>query len=463
LSAWRPTLVVPVESQVRELDAKLLLSCVAAERGFSVVLGSRAFVHFAVARLPRGVYLAKSMRKLSDKMFSILRDLGHEIAAFDEEALVRFANPEYHRRRLSAEAMGRVAVLMAWGEDDAQAFREFEGYHGAPIHVTGNPRMDLLRDELRPVFKEEADALRARFGELVLVNTNFGAVNAFVPSLNVMQPAGRDPSQLRPGANALGFSAEFAAGLALHKRTIFEAFQSLLPALCDALPDHTIVLRPHPSEDHEPWRRAIGARRNAVVVHEGSVIPWLMAAKALVHNGCTTAVEAAVVGTPSVAYQPVTSERFDFHLPNALSERAFDVSEVARLVRAAVSGSLPVRDEEERRRVLERHVAALEGPLAADRMVDVLVGAGFAAAPPPAPSWARHARGSLRTGLRTAKKRRNMRNADHRNSAEFHRHRFPGVTVASLEARIRRFGRQLGRFQQVRVLPLSEHVFRVEA
>ena len=27
------TLIVPVESQVRELDAKLLLSCVAAERG----------------------------------------------------------------------------------------------------------------------------------------------------------------------------------------------------------------------------------------------------------------------------------------------------------------------------------------------------------------------------------------------------------------------------------------------
>ncbi len=29
----KPSLILPVESQVRELDAKLLLACVAAERG----------------------------------------------------------------------------------------------------------------------------------------------------------------------------------------------------------------------------------------------------------------------------------------------------------------------------------------------------------------------------------------------------------------------------------------------
>ena len=31
------TLIVPVENQVRELDAKLLLACIAVERGFPVV------------------------------------------------------------------------------------------------------------------------------------------------------------------------------------------------------------------------------------------------------------------------------------------------------------------------------------------------------------------------------------------------------------------------------------------
>ena len=39
------TLILPVENQTRELDAKLLLACAAAERGFPVIIGSRALIH----------------------------------------------------------------------------------------------------------------------------------------------------------------------------------------------------------------------------------------------------------------------------------------------------------------------------------------------------------------------------------------------------------------------------------
>ena len=52
MSDDRTTLILPVENQVRELDAKLLLACVAAERGFPVVMGSRALVHHRVSSIP---------------------------------------------------------------------------------------------------------------------------------------------------------------------------------------------------------------------------------------------------------------------------------------------------------------------------------------------------------------------------------------------------------------------------
>ena len=97
------TLMIPVETQVRELDAKLLLGCIAAESGFPVIIGSRAFLHFQVDSIPRGVYLAKSMRSLSIRMFDILRKLGHEIVAWEEEALLREPDPQYYRQRLSPD------------------------------------------------------------------------------------------------------------------------------------------------------------------------------------------------------------------------------------------------------------------------------------------------------------------------------------------------------------------------
>ncbi|HEU4854727.1 MAG TPA: hypothetical protein VFS89_05475, partial [Nitrosospira sp.] len=95
------TLIIPVESQVRELDAKILLSCVAAERGFPVIMGSRAYAHFELASIPRGIYLAKSMRSLSNTMFRIVRQLGHEIVAWEEEALVHPPADTYFTLRLS--------------------------------------------------------------------------------------------------------------------------------------------------------------------------------------------------------------------------------------------------------------------------------------------------------------------------------------------------------------------------
>ena len=73
------TLIIPVENQVRELDAKILLSCVAAERGFPAVVGSRREIHLKATRMPKGVYYAKSFRPLSRRMFEVMRDLGHEI------------------------------------------------------------------------------------------------------------------------------------------------------------------------------------------------------------------------------------------------------------------------------------------------------------------------------------------------------------------------------------------------
>ena len=156
MAAPPSTIIMPVENQVREMDAKILLSCVAAERGYPVLIGSRAYIHFKTASIPRGVYMAKSMKTRSDRMFKLLNQLGHDILAWDEEGLLREPDAIYHRWRLSAVAMKRIARLTAWGEDNARAFRSFSGCGDAPIMATGNPRIDLLRPELREFYLPEA-------------------------------------------------------------------------------------------------------------------------------------------------------------------------------------------------------------------------------------------------------------------------------------------------------------------
>lgn len=250
-------------------------------------------------------------------------------------------------------------------------------------------------------------------------------------------------------------------GRAAHKSTIFGHFKDMLPTLCRAFPDYRIVLRPHPSENHAPWEQVARDHANMHVANEGSVTPWLMAAKALVANGCTTEVEAAILGVPAVSFQPVRSETFDDPLPAAVSQAAFDLDHLVAAVRDAVHGGLAPARNSERNNRLRPHIAALDGALAGDRIIDVLEQSGYARRQPPGVGPRRFAAGWVRTKCRSTVKRINMIRPGHRNNIRYHAHRFPGISVAEIRQRISRLSQLLGRFEDVRVEKISRHVFRL--
>jgi surface carbohydrate biosynthesis protein len=453
MSKSASTLIIPVETQVREMDAKLLLSCVAAERGFPVVIGSRAFLHYKVSSMPPGVYLAKSMRKLSIRMFEILRQLGHEIVAWDEEGLMRWPDAEYYRQRLSPITFGQISQLIAWGPDNARVFRAYPGYRGTPIHITGNPRIDLLRRELRNYYQPQVDDIRERFGEFVMINTNFGLVNHFYPELGALKRAAE--------AQAAGSVNSYDAAKGRHKLALFKAFLEMLPPLCETLADRTVVLRPHPSENHEPYAAVADRHPNLKIAAEGGISPWLMATQALIANGCTTMIEAAVLGTPTIAYQPVVSAELDDDLPNSLSQRTYTIDELCRRASEVAGGAPGGVDDHGRREILDRHIAALDGPLAAERMVDALVAAGYHQKRPAPPPITKFAKGWIHNTLRTAVKQINMRRPGHRNNLAFHAHRFPDISVREITERIARMGALLNRFDSIRVTRISKHLFAI--
>ena len=48
------------------------------------------------------------------------------------------------------------------------------------IRISGNPRFDVLRPELRGLFDGDARALREKYGPYILVATNFSRYNHFM-------------------------------------------------------------------------------------------------------------------------------------------------------------------------------------------------------------------------------------------------------------------------------------------
>ena len=116
-------------------------------------------------------------------------------------------------------------------------------------------------------------------------------------------------------------------------------------------------------------------------------------------------------------------------------------------------------DYAERKAALEPHIAALEGRLAADRIVDVLDEGGYRDKQPSTPPLRDRISGWYQTHLRTIEKRINMRRPGHRNNIALHDHRFPGITAEEMSAIIDRFGQLLGRFDGLKVKKHSQHLY----
>lgn len=455
MSPPRPTLLVPIENQLRELDAKLLFALAAAERGYPVVLGARATLHMEAASLPRGVYVAKSVRAMSSRMFGIYRDLGSDVVSWDEESLVRNPNPTFwYRRRIAKSSLDLVRIFFAWGEADAEVFRSFPEGCAPPVHATGNPRLDLMRPELRGYFEADVARWRERYGDFLLVNTNFGLVNHYVDAKSGVVP-------LPPGEHT-DEEREIGEGLVVYRREMFEAFKAMVPFIAEALPELQIVVRPHPVEKHLAWEEIASRHNNVQIAQEGNVLPWLLAARVLVHNGCTTGVEAYGLGVPAVAYEPVANEQYDSELPNALSRRAGSLHELNTQLREALEHGVSNRNASQHE-LARHHMASLDGPLATERILDVLDAsyAGPDANPPARPSFARYTGAWTHASGRAAWKKLLSRLPGTANSKDYQQHRFPGVNAGTLRESADRFGKLLGRFSDIEIRTRSEDVFEI--
>ncbi len=461
----KPPLIIPVENQVRELDPKLLLACIAARRGFVSIIGSHREIDFRIAAFPRGLYLNKSMTERNLKMFQIMRRIGHAILTWDEEALIHLPPDIYYSRRLSPVAIRHVSHLFAWGEENADLWRRYPEFpEDLPIHVTGNPRNDMLRPELHAFYAEEVRAIHDRYGDYLLVNTNFNHVNAFFPAQNLFKPVAHPGETPQFGKAGVGMTRPFAEALRDQKQAVFRAFQALIPVLASAFPRLAIIVRPHPTEGQAAYQRLAAGNPRIHVTNEGNVVPWLRGAKALIHNGCTTGVEAFVMRIPAFSFRPTVNAIIDdtfYVLSHGLSHQCFSAGELVAEIQQVLDGTLGAAGGEARAALVKRYLTGQDGALACERMMDVLQALTEKQPVLAAPALPKRLCGTALAQGRFLIKRLKSRFPGTHAPPEFHRHRYPGITLAELRRRIRRFQEILGDRTPVSVEAITPEIFRI--
>ncbi|MFQ5566623.1 MAG: surface carbohydrate biosynthesis protein [Paracoccaceae bacterium] len=445
------SLLLPVETLNREFDGKLLLALHAVERGWQATVGKRSKLHDNMQRFPRSIYFSKDFRAGNESMFRILSGLGHTIVGLDEEGLVNTSD-EMLLLKMEPVVLDHLRAAFAWGENDARIYRLAGSLAQKPVVVTGNPRGDLLRPELAPYFSSEVAKIREKYGQFALFNTNFALVNHFIANLTRFKLAdwvAEDKAE------------EMKSGLLGHKARLMDAFLRLVPGLAEHLHPHPLIIRPHPSENRQTWIDATSGLANVHVVHEGNIVAWLAAANVLIHNGCTSAVEASVLGTPALSYRPVKKAGFDNDLPNGLSREFEDadglIAAAAEIVGQRHEGRQQL--DPDRRALLDRHIAALSGRFACERLMDEIE--RYCEVPePPKPLGLRlYARARL--AARRSYRRVRKRSIKAKGNPVYLRHKFPHIGVREVNARIDRLSATLGRFDGYSAEEIMADVFRI--
>jgi surface carbohydrate biosynthesis protein len=442
MTAQNPILYLPVENRHREFDAKLLVACAAAERGALAVIGAQTLLVRNAHRMPRGLYLFKGMNRIQREFMVHAASHGHAIAANDEEA-TGVGDAAYLATYVDDGVPQTCDLALAQGPAHRDMLTNICGFSPGQVVIAGNPRVDLLRMPLRQLFQDEATALRDQLGPFILVNSNAANINPASGSLAAFfdlccQAGWTDPA--RPESIRLFLEQ------VQYDRQNEDLIAAFIRRLATMLPDHGIVLRPHPSERSETLVSRFADVERCRVLGGGSHVPWMLAANVVVHTGCTTGVEAALLDRPVITLAPDNVPAVGWFLSNELNLRAADAGAGVELVRQYLAGEEPAATgTADRQRILARHYAINTLRPAYEIMAEAVIERLFD-----------------RQALSEQVSWRPVSINPHQQRTERDRERMT-LTESDVTGRVADFQRLLGRFGDLVVRPMWESLFMIHA
>jgi hypothetical protein len=167
---------------------------------------------------------------------------------------------------------------------------------------------------------------------------------------------------------------------------------------------------------------------------------------------------------PAISYRAAINEEIDqgfYRLPNRLSYQCFNFEELVKTLEKILFVKMSAPDEFDRKALFNRYLTAQKGPLACERMVDALEDitrdqSGFRR--PAAPyRWVGR---SLANGRRLIKWSKSFVPGSHA-PPEFHRHRYPGVSLEELRSLVLKFQKILGDKSEMKIEQIHDQIFRI--
>ena len=342
-----PTVLFPIETATRELDSKLVMASALAVEGCRSIVGHKETLKEIATASKRLVWQGKSLfsarsdNHIADRLnernsaIMFIHDEGgmHQVKAWEHHVLKTHRIEHLRKRR-----MDRVCV---WGERQRALLSSYAMELRDFIVITGSPRFDLCRPGFDWVTRQKANEKRDKYGPYILMCTRFGTANH---SQGTGDPFRRkmNPTLWPEGLGQAGIADVWYAKW--HRDVHdFADFVVLIKEIAVHNPRHTIIVRPHPSENLTFYEQAFSLFGNVMVTKDDSVLPWIRSADLVIHSNCTTGIESVLAGRPVLNFLPASATRaeFDVEVAREAGYTAISIEDALQKSEELLSGRAP--------------------------------------------------------------------------------------------------------------------------
>ena len=302
-----------VETSFRELDSKLLLAVLAASKGHQVVVSRLVEIIHGLKNevLAPGIFHTKSLTPDNVKIerHQKIIDGGSKVTSFDEESGFFLEDfDQFAIDRYSEITLNQSSAAFGWGSEDTNSLKRIYSKNSHKIHKTGSPRLDLWKTYFLDYWVDPKGMPKKPF---LLIASNIFCTQT--RSFHEFFKFYKDAGYLERNPNL--FKDLFYSTAEDYKKLY--SFIDAIKYLAKNNNGYDIVIRPHPRDNIEAWKIFLEDVKNVHIIREDSITAWVKNTFAVMHNGCTTALEATISGKPVLTYSPFKTE-YDSKLFNIL-------------------------------------------------------------------------------------------------------------------------------------------------
>jgi len=353
---------IAVEVKKRELTAKCLLSVLLVHRGYSVVLANKSEARLLAASNLPGILLDKDYTERRNENWKQIKKNGGSVYAWDEEGIVEVIDQEFIMRT-GKSSISTADGIFLWGEAQKDFLNRL-GIDTRKLFVVGNPRMDLLGNNISFYYGEQIRKIKQKYGRFILININYCKDDGTTSWLDVIE-------------NEIGEKLDEQSSEYINKKAI--QYQDLLKLYIEMIKKLSkeyngfVVVRPHPGErDMDWWTNMFRGFSNVEINRSGDANIWSNASYLMIHPGCTTSMEAYLCRKPSIIYNPISE--LNVPLLSELSIRADTEEDVIKIVHGYEEGEIRSEDffSKEKDKMITNHILYEKDSISCDKIIDVL-------------------------------------------------------------------------------------------